>query len=199
MIARIAAALTIALAASSAAFASDNPLSRAVPMVDGASACFARRYDAAHLRQHPQQKTQAALLSLRFEEDAGNHIIRIMLREKGRAAPLYIVGVCGWSDTANLGVDGKPLIAAFKATAGLDCHAYAGLRTDEEGGDFPVDFADDGKSLTLFLFDQIAAWLGTNQNKGTIGANLGVDDLVFRLDRVDAIACRAIERLQGKQ
>ena len=199
MIARIATALAIVLAASSAATASDNPLSRAVPMVDGASACFGRTYDAAHLRQHPLQKTQAVLLSLRFEEDAGNHIIRIMLREKNRTAPLHIVGVCGWSEKANLGVDGKPLIAAFKATSGLDCHAYAGLRTDEEGGDFPVDFAADGKSVTLFLFDQIAAWLGTNQRKGTVGANLGVDDLVFRLDRADATACRTLERLQGKQ
>jgi len=197
MITRIIAALM--LTASSAALASDNPPSRAIPMVDGASACFSRNYDAAHLRQHPRQKTQAVLLSLRFEEDAGNHIIRIMLREKGRAAALHIVGVCGWSEKANLGVDGKPLIAAFKATSGLDCHAYAGLRTDEEGGDFPVDFADDGKSLTLYLFDQVAAWLGTNQKKGTIGANLGADDLNFRLERVDAAACRAIERLRGKQ
>ena len=199
MIARFAAACAIALAASSATAASDNPLSRAVPMVDGASACFARTYEAAHLRQHPQQKTQAVLLSLRFEEDAGNHVVRIMLREKNRAAPLHIVGVCGWSETANLGVDGKPLIAAFKATSGLDCHAYAGLRTDEEGGDFPVDLAGDGKSLTLYLFDQIAAWLGTDQKKGTVGANLGVDDLIFRLERVDAAACRALERLRGKQ
>jgi hypothetical protein len=199
MIARLAAALAIALAASSGTSASDSPLRRAVPMVDGASACFGRNYDAAHLRRHPRQKTQAVLLSLRFEEDAGNHIIRIMLREKNRPAPLHIVGVCGWSEKANLGVDDKPLIAAFKAKSGLDCHAYAGLRTDEEGGDFPVDFAEDGKSLTLYLFDQIAAWLGTDQKKGTIGANLGEDDLIFRLDRVDAAACRAIERLQGKQ
>src|SRR5438105_4063936 len=101
------AAIVLALAASSAALAADNPLARAVPMVDGASACFARSYDAAHLRQHPPQKTQAVLVSLRFEEDAGNHIIRVMLREKNRTAPLYIVGVCGWSDKANLGVDGK--------------------------------------------------------------------------------------------
>jgi len=199
MLARAAVAVTCALAASSTALAADNPLSRAIPLVDGASACFARNYDAAHLKQHALQKTQAVLLSLRFEEDAGNHIIRVMLREKNRPAPLYIVGVCGWSDKANLGVDNKPLIAAFKATSGLDCHAYAGLRTDEEGGDFPVDFAEDGKSLTLYVFDQVAAWLGTNQRKGTVGANLGVDDLIFRLDRVDAVACRAIERLQGKQ
>src|SRR5215470_9296062 len=185
------AAVAIALAASPA-LAQDNPLTRAVPEVDGSSACFSRAYDAAHLKQHPRQMTQAVLLSLRFDESAGYHIIRVMLREKNRPAPLHIVGVCGWSDKANLGVDDKPLIKEFKAISGLDCHAYAGLNTDEEGGDFPIDFAADGKSLTLYLFDQISAWLGTNQRKGTIGARLGKDDLIFRLERVDAAACRGI-------
>src|SRR5262249_36462781 len=98
----------------------------------------------------------------------------------------------------NLGVDDKPLIKAFKATSGLDCAAYAGLNSDEEGGDFPIDFAADGQSLTLYLFDQVSVWLGTNQKKRTIGAGLGQDDLIFRLARVDAAACKAIERLQGK-
>jgi hypothetical protein len=209
MIARVAL-VAIALAAGPAA-AQDNPLTRAIPAVDGSSACFSRSYDAAHLKQHPRQMTQAVLLSLRFDEGAGYHIIRVMLREKNRPAPLhgqsktgvnalYVVGVCGWSDKANLGVDDKPLIKEFKATSGLDCHAYAGLNTDEEGGDFPIDLAADGKSLTLYLFDQISAWLGTNQRKGTIGAKLGKEDLIFRLERVDAAACRGIERaLRGKE
>jgi hypothetical protein len=198
MTTRRAVALAIALAAGSPAIAADNPLTRAVPMVDGSSACFGRTYDAAHLRQHPRQMTQAVLLSLRYEEDVGQHLIRIMLREKNRPAPLHIVGVCGWSDKANLGVDDKPLIKEFKATSGLDCHAYAGLRTDEEGGDFPIDLAGDGKSLTLYLFAQIAVWVGTNQGKSTTGAKLGKDDLIFRLDRIASAACFGIERLKGK-
>jgi len=199
MIARAALAIALALGAYPAA-AQDDPLTRAVPAADGSSACFSRSYDAAHLKQHPRQRTQAVLLSLRFEASAGNHIIRIMLREKNRPAPLHIVGVCGWSDKANLGVDDKPLIQEFKATSGLDCHAYAGLNSDEEGGDFPIDFAADGRSLTLYLFDQISAWLGTNQRKATIGARLGKDDLIFRLERVGAASCRGIERaLRGKE
>jgi hypothetical protein len=200
MIARAAvAALLLSFGSSALAQSKDDPLTRAVPRVDGSSACFSRAFDGAHLKQHPRQMTHTVLLSLRFEEDAGYHIIRIMLREKNRPAPLHIVGVCHWSDKANLGVDDKPLIKAFKATSGLDCAAYAGIVSDEEGGDFPIDFAEDGNSLTLYLFDQISAWRGTNQRKKTIGARLGEGDLIFRLDRVDAGACRGIERLQSKK
>ena len=186
--------LAAALGASGHALAesSNNPLSRAVPRTDGSSACFLRTYDAAHLKQNPRQITQNVMLSLRFEEQTG-HVVRVMLRQKNKA-PLHIVGVCGWSDKANLGVDDKPLIAAFKATSGLDCHAYAGIDSDEEGGDFPVDFAADGQALTLYLFDQISAWSGTNQKKKTTSARLGKDDLIFRLDRVDPAACRGMER-----
>jgi hypothetical protein len=190
--------LLVAFGASAHAESSDNPLTRAVPRADGSSACFSRAYDAAHLKQNPRQVTQGIMLSLRFEETSG-YVVRIMLRQKNKPAPLHIVGVCGWSDRANLGVDDKPLIKAFKATAGLDCHAYAGLDSDEEGGDFPVDFVEPEKSLTLYLFDQVSAWSGTNQKKKTIGVRLGKDDLIFRLDRVDAVACRGMERaLQAK-
>ena len=192
--ARLALALLLWLGAPAFAQSTDNPLTRAIPRVDGSSACFSRAYDPAHLKRHPRQMTQVVLLSLRFEESAGNHIIRIMLREKNRPAPLFIVGVCGWSEKANLGVDDKPLITAFTATSGLDCAAYSGLDSDEEGGDFPIDFAADGKSLTLYLFDQISAWLGPNQKKKTIGAGLGKDDLIFHLERIDEGPCRTLER-----
>jgi hypothetical protein len=190
---RVAFALAIMLGAHGVAVAesNDNPLSRAVPHREGASACFSRSYDGAHLKAHPRQMTQSVLLSLRYEQ--GYHTVRIALLQKGRSDALHVVGGCGWSDKANLGVDDKPLVAAFKATSGLDCHAYAGLNSDEEGGDFPIDFADDGKSLTLYLVDQTSAWSGTNQKKKTVNMRLGNEDLIFRLDRADAATCRSME------
>ena len=75
---------------------SDDPLSRAVPRREGASACFSRSYDGAHLKAHPRQLTQSVMLSLRYEQRF--HAVRIALLQKGRPAPLYIVGGCGWSD-----------------------------------------------------------------------------------------------------
>jgi hypothetical protein len=183
--------LAAMLGASGGALAESNPLSRAVPHQEGASACYSRTYDATHLKAHPRQVTQSVVLSLRYEQRY--HTVRIALSQKGRSAPLYVVGGCGWSDKANLGVDDKPLVKEFKATFGLDCHAYAGINSDQEGGDFPIDFADDGKTLTLYLVDQTSAWSGSNQKKKTISMRLGSEDLIFRLDRVDAAACKPME------
>lgn len=191
MRARAALAILLALGGGAAAESQDNPLTRIVPREDGRSACFARTYDAAHLRKHPGQATQSIMLSLRFEPES-NHVMRIMLRQRSRA--LYIVGTCGWSDEANLGVDGKPLMPAFTKTSGLDCHVSTGLNSDEESGDFPIDLPTDGKSLTAYLFDRVAAWSGTDQRKKTIALRIGSEDLIFRLDRTDAAACRAMER-----
>ena len=95
MNARAAFVLAIMLGASGGAVAQsdDNPLSRAVPRRDGASACFMRSYDGAHLKAHPRQMTQSVMLSLRYEQ--GYHTVRIALLQKGRSAPLYVVGGCG--------------------------------------------------------------------------------------------------------
>jgi hypothetical protein len=186
-----ALAILLALGGGAAAEREDNPLTRIVPREDGRSACFARTYDAAHLNKHRGQATQSITLSLRFEPEL-NHVVRIMLRQKSRT--LSIVGGCGWSDKANLGVDGKPLMQAFTKTSGLDCHVSTGLDSDEESGDFPIDLPADGKTLTAYLFDRIAAWTSTDQRKKTIALRLGREDLIFRLDRTDDSACRALER-----
>jgi hypothetical protein len=193
---RASAALAVLLALGGAAAAEreDNPLTRMVPREDGRSACFTRTYDAAHLKRIPRQKTQSITLSLRFEQESNTHIVRIMLRQKDRPTPLHVVGGCNWSDEANLGVDGKPLMKEFTKASGLDCHVSTGLNSDEESGDFPIDLPEDGKSLTAYLFDRIAAWTSTDQRKKTVSARLGSEDLIFRLDRTDTAACHAMER-----
>src|SRR4051794_6609532 len=91
---RAALALAIMLGASGGAMAEStgDPLSRAVPRREGASACFARSYDGAHLKAHPRQMTQSVMLSLRYEQRY--HTVRIALLQKGRTAPLYVVGGC---------------------------------------------------------------------------------------------------------
>src|SRR3954453_21623203 len=95
---RAAIVLGVVLGASGGAFSANgyNPLSRAVPHREGASACYSRSYDAAHLKAHQRQMTQKVVLSLRYQQ--GQHVVRIMLQEKSRPAPLYVVGSCGWSD-----------------------------------------------------------------------------------------------------
>jgi len=194
---RIVLIAALGVGARAPAQSSEDPLARAVPQREGASACFMRSYDGPHLKAHPRQMTQSVMLSLRYEH--GYHTVRIALQQKNKPAPFYVVGGCGWSETANRGVDDKPLVKEFKATSGLDCHAYAGLNSDQEGGDFPIDFAAGGTALTLYLVDQTSAWSGPDQKKKTIGLRLGQEDLIFRLDRTDAATCRSMESaLSGK-
>ena len=89
----VALALLLALGGAATAEREDNPLTRMAPREDGRSACFTRTYDAAHLRRIPRQKTQS-ITPLRFEQESNVHIVRIMLRQKDRPAPLHIVGGC---------------------------------------------------------------------------------------------------------
>jgi hypothetical protein len=185
-------AVLLALGVTAAAESMDNPLTRLVPREDGRGACFTRSYEAAHLKRNPRQKTHGITLSLRFEQELQQHVVRIALRQAGRSH--FIVGSCAWNDAANLGVDGKPLMKAFTKASGLDCHVSRGLDSDEESGDFPIDLPADGRSLTAYLFDQIAAWPTTDQRKKTIDLRLGKDDLIFRLDRTDATACQEMDR-----
>ena len=85
---RAAILLAIMFAASGGALAqsNDDPLSRAVPRREGASACFTRSYDGAHLKAHPRQVTQSVMLSLRYE-----HLSLVGYKSHGKiAAPVAI-------------------------------------------------------------------------------------------------------------
>src|SRR5215510_7569437 len=57
------------------------------PIRDKASACFARRYDASHLAQHPKQKVSAMKLLLTAEkapDEPTIHMYRIGVQFRGK-------------------------------------------------------------------------------------------------------------------
>ena len=105
-------------------------------------ACFDRVYDKAHLDKHPGQQTTAIRLSLQRDEDGSDAIIRVALSDRKRTN--YIVGGCNWAAKANLDINDKPLIEAFKGPSGLNCYAMTSEdgSSAEEGGDFPIDLKD---------------------------------------------------------
>src|SRR3954454_10052406 len=107
----------------------------------GGGACFDRVYDKAHLDKHPGQKTTAIRLSLQ-SDDGNGAVIRVMLKQKSSTD--YIVGGCNWTATANLDINNKPLIDAFKGPSGLNCYAMTSEdgASAEEGGDFLIDLKD---------------------------------------------------------
>ena len=73
------------------ALGAPDPLSRLVPPAAGASACFSRTYDAAHLQAHPAQATRSILLSYHYDaEPSGpNPVERIRIDERGGRTLLH--------------------------------------------------------------------------------------------------------------
>jgi hypothetical protein len=175
---------------------SADPLSDLLAKGKG-GACYERVYDKAHLAQHPKQATQAMRLSLRAFSDGNGAIIRIRISSKG--ATHYIVGGCDWQERANLDIQDKPLIEAFKGPSGLDCHAMTSAdgSSAEEGGDFPVDLRD-GKAIMLYFPDGLAGWRSYDRSQPAEFRDFSSEDRVFRLDKVKAGLCSEMDaRLPG--
>lgn len=185
-----------ALAGSGApAGAAEDPLTRIVAPRDGASACYRRVYDAAHLKRNPRQQTTDILLSFKYQAD-GPHIERILLTRRGKQPPLYLGGSCEWSSTdANIDTSGNRMIKSFTKRSGHTCVALTGPGSAEEGGVFLIDLAPDGKSVTLHLDDQIYAMRGEDKRGVGDYVKFGREDRVFRLTRTDDAACRALEEV----
>jgi hypothetical protein len=184
--------VSAALLASLSATAFADPLADLLKRGDG-SACFNRVYDKAHLDKHPEQQTTAIRLSLQRDEDGTDAVIRIVLST--RKAASYIVGGCDWAAKANLDINDKPLIAAFKGPSGLNCYAMTSEdgSSAEEGGDFPIDLKD-GRSILLYLPEYIAAWPSFDRSKNAGFIELGKEDRVFKLDISDIAPCRELEK-----
>jgi hypothetical protein len=155
--------------------------------------CFGRDYDAAHLRQHKSQLTQAALLSFRTDG------VRVMLRLKGRAAPVYLVATCDWNPkTAGINTSGSQMIPSFKKGKGYDCIVIVSPGSAQEGGYALIDPAADGTSVVLHVDPPVQARPSLDKDAKVFTLNLGRADRAFRLTRTDPAACRAMEQaLEG--
>jgi hypothetical protein len=190
-------ALTIAALFASAlpALAADL-LAELVPTHPGASACFQRIYDAAHLKQHPRQAIRAVLLSLRREtKHPENVVLRASFKDKGRSDAAMIGAGCDWRPSgANRGEYTRRLVPNFPKEAGLQCQALPWWEVSgEDAALFPIDLDPAGRSLTLYMREAVSLWTGVFTAEPP-ALRLGSDDRVFRLERVDAAACAALER-----
>jgi hypothetical protein len=186
--------VSLSLALSSAAAAKNLLIDKIPP----SGACFFRRYDEAHLRAHPGQTVVSVRLSLQRElattpEDARD--MRIELRHKGHGKPFYIVGGCVWSEKANRDVSGGRLVRSFRKDAAAQCSAHGDLGgTAEEGGEFPIDLAEDGASVTLYLGEGVSGWRGPDQKKKPFYLELTRHNRFFELERVDPAACVELDK-----
>ena len=188
-----AIAITAGLTATPS-FGADEPLTRILAPKDGASVCFRRVYDAAHLKRIPRQQTVEALLSFRYQGNDGAHIESILLKQRAPRPDLVFAGGCDWNATgANIDTSGNRILGSFRKKSGYDCIVVTSPGSAEEGGYFLIDLAADGKSAMLHLDSPIAPWQGGREGDHARHVELGRDDRVFRLERTDAAACRALE------
>lgn len=130
-------------------------------------ACYARHYDAAHLRTHPDQNVRdIAMLAYRPDwQGADASILNFEARFRKGGEPVQFSGECR-------SVDGGVL------ACGIEC----------DGGEFSLKTAAGG----AILVDLPAEPGLCDAADGTGGPSFGPDDKRFRLDRVDIGDCRGL-------
>jgi hypothetical protein len=144
----------------------------------GNKACYARRYDAAHLRAHPRQRIESVLLVLRATGlDASGDIVTksperiqyqfaMRIKRRGEKRTLSTAGDC-FGETA--------------AECVVDC----------DGGGVRLESAPEG--LLVHLLEN-GVLMFSDCDGGGVWVRPGADDKAFALTRAVADACAALER-----
>jgi hypothetical protein len=186
-------ALAFSVVASASLGQTSDPLSSLVASTPGASACFQRTYDAAHLKRHPRQTVISVLLSVKRDMAEPSEVqLRMQFADKRRADAVLARASCSWEPTGvNQGqFTGKPLVPNFPKESGLGClwQSSSGASGDE-AAQFPLDVDPQGHSITLYVQSSMPLW------PDSAGAfDFGSDDRTFRLGGVDSAACAALEK-----
>ena len=179
-----------------------NPLDDLIKPQVGASACFSRVYDAAHLRAHPRQKTTAMTVWLKYRPplSGGSGVIlsvALAITQRGDPAPLYSQGGCGWDERANRDTSNHRLIKTYPKGAGTVCMQSA--RPDvfdavsaEEGGDLILDRGRDRDTLMVYLDDGLTMVKRADRGNQR-GIEFGAEDRVFLLRRTGIKDCASVE------
>ena len=142
-------------------------------------ACFTRRYDAAHLRQHPQQKTTAMkiLVSAEMvpEDKQPNYSFTLGVTFRDRKGHFDTAGSCGHPTAAQEG--GDKLVLG----CGVDC----------DGGGLQIEMANGDKSVIVRI-DRMAIWNNDKPDDDRDSFNAGADHKTLRLDRVGLEECKSL-------
>jgi hypothetical protein len=185
-----------------------SPASAETPLDDliepelNRTACFARVYDAAHLRANPKQKTTAMTLWMKYENMGGTPpvmalAIALAIKQRGDPVAMYSQGGCDFQQTGNRDTSNNVLIKTYPKEAGFVCMQSA--RPDvfdavsaQEGGDLILDRGKDRDTLMVYLDDSLIMVKRANRGK-LIGVKFGADDRVFLLRRTDLKDCASTE------
>lgn len=143
------------------------------PVGDKASACFVRRYDAAHLRQHPKQKVSLMKLLVSAEtraDEPTSYAYKVGVQFRNKPGDFDGSSSCGhYADD-----DGSNI----RFSCDMECGA----------GGIEVALSRDDKTAIVHL-ETIAIWNRKHPDGDGDSLQGGADDKVFRLERVDAKEC----------
>jgi len=144
-------------------------------------ACFARRYDAAHLARHPKQTVKRMTLLVKSEllpeDKILNYSFTLRFAFRDRKGTFDSAGDCGHVGPAENAAD------RLQLGCGVDC----------DGGGLSAELVNNDKQLRVSM-DSIAIWKSKSAADvdDREGFNGGADDHVFLLDRVDLDACKPL-------
>ncbi len=144
------------------------------PIGTKAAACFVRRYDAAHLAQHPKQKVAAMKLLVTAE----NH-------PKEPTAYAYKVGVQFRNKPGNF--DGGSNCSHMVDDDGNKAVSFS-CDVECGGGGLEIAMSKDDKSAIVKL-EVIGVTDRKHPKADAVTLEGGADDKMFRLDRVDNAEC----------
>jgi hypothetical protein len=155
-----------------------------------AFACFVRRYDAEHMRQHPLQKVTVMKLLITSEKTPDdtylNYSFRLGVNFRNRSGDFDSSGDCGHAPTVR--ALNKDTQDADAPSANVDF--FCGV--DCDGGGISVDLAKDNGSVIVKL-EAIRIWKGKDfDESAATELKAGADDKVFRLDRASLNECTAL-------
>lgn len=182
----ILAAATVMAAGAARAENTGNPEAFAKRLFAGSVAdagksyaCFTRRYDAAHLVRHPQQKVTAMKLLVSAEtvpeDPALNYSFSLGVNFRDRKGNFATSGSCGHPTAEQEGADKLAL------GCGVDC----------DGGGVQIEMANADKSVIVRL-EHVAIWNNEKPDDERTSFNAGTDDKAFRLDRVSLDECKSL-------
>jgi hypothetical protein len=178
-----------------------GPLDDLIEPKAGATTCFARTYDEAHLRRHPKQRTVFIAAWMQYEKIPDSDMLALgfsfAIKRRGEQDALFSQGGCEWDALANRDTSNNRLISAFPRDEAAVCLQSA--RPDvfeavsaQEGGSLIVDRGKDKNTLMIYLDDSMLM-VKRAKRGDSLDIKFGADDRAFMLWRADAKECTFLE------
>jgi hypothetical protein len=141
--------------------------------------CFVRRYDAAHLKQHREQKITAMKLlvtaELVPEDKALNYSFTLGMKFRDRKGDYQSSGSCGHPMAQEQAPD------TLQLGCGVDC----------DGGGLSVALTNADQSV-LVSIEELAIWNNNKPDEERDRFTSGADDKKFLLERVGRDQCKPL-------